>query len=106
MRISDWSSDVCSSDLQYTHINEAGSGAAIGGFTPPSPNPNIAPLEGQLATYLAEQLARGPRTINVNFPLGNGLKSQGFVNPTPADINDTIYINNIFSRRLLKQKTN
>src|SRR3546814_5462092 len=88
MRISDWSSDVCSSDrrvsgqillrdgftknlfdksrtdnerktsfrasvvirpfewlenyfiYQYTHINEAGSGAAIGGFTPASLNPN------------------------------------------------------------------
>src|SRR3546814_15542636 len=24
---------------QYTHINEAGHGAAIGGFTPASPNP-------------------------------------------------------------------
>src|SRR3546814_20957053 len=33
---------------QYTHINEAGSGAAIGGFTPASLNPNIAPLEGPL----------------------------------------------------------
>src|SRR3546814_15577924 len=86
-------------------MNEAGSGAAIGGFTPASLNPNIAPLEGQLATYLAEQLARGPRTINVNFPLGNGLKSKGFVNTTTADINDNISIKNIFTRRLFKQKT-
>ncbi|WP_257541594.1 TonB-dependent receptor [Sphingobium sp. CFD-1] len=90
---------------QYTHINEAGSGAAIAGFTPASLNPNIAPLEGQLTTYLAEQLARGPRTINVNFPLGNGLKSKGFVNTTTAKINDNISVKNIFSRRLFKQKT-
>src|SRR3546814_10082194 len=44
-------------------------------------------------------------TINVNFPLGNGLKSKGFVNTTTADINDNISIKNIFSRRLFKQKT-
>src|SRR3546814_14628136 len=69
---------------QYTHINEAGSGAAIGGFTPASLNPNLDPLEGQLATYLAAQLCRGPRTIKVNFPLGHGLKSTGFAKTTPA----------------------
>src|SRR3546814_15540997 len=91
--------------FQYNHINEPVTGASIGCFTPASLNPNIDPLEGQLATYLAEQLARGPRTINVNFPLGNGLKSKGFVNTTTADINDHISIKNIFSRRSFKQKT-
>src|SRR3546814_20742796 len=56
-------------------------------------------------TLFRSQLARGPRTINVNFPLGNGLKSKGFVNTTTADINDNISIKNIFSRRLFKLTT-
>src|SRR3546814_14562738 len=89
---------------QYTHINEAGSGAAIGGFTPASLNPNIAPLEGQLATYLAAQLARGPRTINLNFPLGTGLQSKGFVHPPTDHNNYHISLTNNFIHTSFTQK--
>src|SRR3546814_15206867 len=67
MRISDWSSDVCSSDLRYN----AGvlTGILVGGFglTPA----DAAVYEADLAGRFAQQQANGP------FKVTNGLANDG-----------------------------
>lgn len=94
--------------FQYDNIDEAGSGSSIGGFTASNPvfSAGATPILPALAAALAAQQARGPRTIDVNYPLGNGFKGRGIINTTTFDITDQISIRNIFSQRWFKQETN
>src|SRR3546814_5475671 len=65
MRISDWSSDVCSSDLGSHHLGEqdhAGLGGAVG------PEHREALLAG-----LARHVADAPADLGVDHALGRGL---------------------------------
>src|SRR3546814_3998343 len=65
MRISDWSSDVCSSDLGSHHLREqdhAGLGGAVG------PEHREALLAG-----LARHVADAPADLGVDHALGRGL---------------------------------
>ncbi|ARS26940.1 TonB-dependent receptor [Sphingomonas sp. KC8] len=97
--------------FEYTSIEEAGSGASIGGFTATNPvfsasTPTQPPLLPQLTAALAAQQARGPRIIDVDFPLSNGFKSRGVLNSTTLDMTDDISLKNIFSYRWYQMETN
>jgi iron complex outermembrane recepter protein len=82
---------------QYSEVDEAGSGVQIGGYDPT--NANIASLAPQIAALIAAQKARGPRVIDVDFPLSNGLVSTGVINTTTLDAGEHITLKNIFSVR-------
>lgn len=95
---------------QYQDIDEAGSGAAIGGFNAANPTflasaPGVPAILPALQAALAAQRARGPRTIDVNQPLGAGLRSHGVINTTSLNLGK-FTLRNIFSQRWYKQFQN
>lgn len=82
---------------QYAKVDESGSGVSIGGYDPT--NANIAPLGSQIAALIAAQRARGPRIIDVDYPLSNGLVSSGVVNTTSISLGEHVTLKNIYSIR-------
>src|SRR3546814_11541334 len=61
MRISDWSSDVCSSDLLFVHVVAAGSLSAAArarGISPAMVSKRIARLEARLGVRLLHRTTR------------------------------------------------
>src|SRR3546814_2707007 len=85
MRISDWSSDVCSSDLRLYVDGDAERGlvacAACHGFAGEGIGPANPPLGGQPAAYLAEQLEAWRRSERRNDPGNVMLRISRRLNP-------------------------
>lgn len=97
--------------FQMQDIDESGSGAAIGGFNAANPTflasaPGVPALLPSLQAALAAQQARGPRVIDVNQPLGNGLRSHGVINTTSVELGEHFTVRNIFSHRWYKMFQN
>src|SRR3546814_4538946 len=67
MRISDWSSDVCSSDLKWVHIHSAGLDRPIFGELQ-ARGVEVTPSSGVNAQSVAHTAVAGVLALNRHFP--------------------------------------
>ena len=92
----------------YTNFDDEGSGQSIGGIVAGNPTFLIpgtftgVALLPALQAELAAQQARGPRTVNLDWPTHNGLRSHDVINTTTVDLNDNFTLKNIFSHSWFK----
>src|SRR3546814_18109908 len=90
MRISDWSSDVCSSDLNNTYITEDSDAVAA----------RVGAEGTEMSVRLAKEAARFDKTPGLSFDTRRklGILKQGIVLPAPSTPGAAAELNTIATR--------